>query len=98
MHLVLAMYMYFPLLPLVRSTCGYGYRIVFNAQFINNCALSPYALIQFIPNVNKCQLFPGSNEVHVSASTFEDHRPEQADFAVVYNSPSIGAGPDVALF
>ena len=31
-------------------------------------------------------------------STFEDHRPEQADFAVVYNSPSIGAGRDVVLF
>ena len=33
----------------------------------------------------------------VSASTFEDHRPEQADFAVVYDSP-IKAGPDIALF
>ena len=47
--------------------------------------------------MNKQQLFPGSNEVHVSVSTFEDHTPKQADFAVVYDSPSIGAGPDIAL-
>ena len=27
-----------------------------------------------------------------------NHRLEQADFAVVYHSPSIEAGPDMALF
>ena len=31
-------------------------------------------------------------------SSFEDHRLEQAEFAVVHNSTSIGAGPGVALF
>ena len=31
-------------------------------------------------------------------SIFEDHRCNQADFAVVYDSPSIGTGPDIALF
>ena len=49
-------------------------------------------------NAKKCRPFPGSNEVHVSASTFEDHRPKQADFAVIYDSPSVGAWPDIALF
>ena len=40
---------------------------------------------------NKCRPFPSSSEV-------EDHRPEQADFAVVYDSPLIGAGQDIVLF
>ena len=31
-------------------------------------------------------------------STFEDQRPEQADFAVVHDSPSIEAEPDRAVF
>ena len=48
--------------------------------------------------VNKLRPFPGSNEVQVSVSTFKDRGPEQADFAVVYNSPLIGAGPYIALF
>ena len=48
-------------------------------------------------NANKHQPFPGSNEVQVSASIYEDH-PEQADLTVVSYSPSIGAGPDIALF
>ena len=34
----------------------------------------------------------------ISASTFKDQRLEQTDFAVVYNSPSIGAGPSIVLF
>ena len=69
-------------------------------QFINNCAISesPYALMQFIPNLNKRRPIPDSSKVQVSASTFEDHRPERADFAVVHDSPSIRAGPNVALF
>ena len=41
---------------------------------------------------------PSSNKVQVFVSTFEDHRTEQADFTVVYDSPSVGAERDVALF
>ena len=48
--------------------------------------------------MNEHRPFPSSNEVQVSASTFEDHRSKQADFAVIYDSPSIRAGLDVALF
>ena len=66
-------------------------------QYINNCALteSSYALMQSIP---KCEQIPGSSEVLVSTSSFDDHTPEWADFAVVHDSPSIGAGPGIALF
>ena len=68
-------------------------------QFINNCALteSPFALVQLIPK-RKRRPFPGSSKVQVSASTFEDHRPEWADFAVFHDSTSIGTGTDIALF
>ena len=61
------------------------------------CALmeSLYALIQ---NANKRRPFPGSSEVQISASTSEDHRLEWANFAVVYDSPTIRAGPGTALF
>ena len=31
-------------------------------------------------------------------STFEDQRLERTDFAVIHDSPSIGAGPSIALF
>ena len=35
--------------------------------------------------------------VQFSASTSEDQRLEQTDFAVVHDSPSIGAGPSIAF-
>ena len=54
--------------------------------------------MQFILKREQTLTISRFNEVHVSASTFEDHSPEQADFAVVYDSPSIGAGPDKELF
>ena len=56
---------------------------------------SPYALIQF-RNVNRHSPFPGSSKVQVSTSTFEDHRPERAEFAVIHGSTLIGAGPGIA--
>ena len=56
---------------------------------------SPYPVMQFIP---KRRPFPGSSEVQESASALEDHRPKQANFAVIYDSPSIGTGSDIALF
>ena len=59
---------------------------------------SLYALMQFIPKRKQRQPFPDSSKVQVTVSTFEDQRPKQADFAVVHNSPSIEAGPDVGLF
>ena len=48
---------------------------------------SPYALMQFIPKREQTSIgrpfpIPGSNEVQVSELR-QDHRPEQADFAVV---------------
>ena len=69
-------------------------------QFMNNCALteSLYALMQLFRNANYRWPFPSSNEVQASVSTFEGHRPEQADFTVICDSPSIGAGQDIALF
>ena len=54
--------------------------------------------MQFIPKCKQTSTIPGSNEVQVSASTFEDHRHKRADFTVIHDSPSIGAGPDTALF
>ena len=43
--------------------------------------------------------FPDANKVQVPASKFfEDQRLKRTDFAVVHASPSIGAGPGVALF
>ena len=46
--------------------------------------------------MNKRRPFPDSSKVQVSVSTFEEHKHERANFAVIYNSPSIGAGPDIA--
>ena len=54
--------------------------------------------MQFIPKheqTSTISKFKWSSRFCVN---FEDHRPEQADFAVVYNSPSIRAGPNIALF
>ena len=57
---------------------------------------SPYALMQFIPKHDQFQVQVKFN--WVSASTFEDHRPEWTDFAVIHNSPSMRAGPGIVLF
>ena len=65
-------------------------------MFINNCALME-SRMQFISKYEH-RPFPDSNEIQVSVSTFEDHRPERANLAVVHYSPSIGAGPGIALF
>ena len=46
-------------------------------------------------NIDHFQMYTKSK---FSASVFEDQRLERTDFAVVHNSPSIGAGPSVALF
>ena len=51
-----------------------------------------------VGNGNECRPFPDVNQVLISASTFEDQRLEQTDFAVVHDSPSIRAGPSIALF
>ena len=48
--------------------------------------------------MNKHRPFPDVNKVHFSVSVFEDQRLERTDFAVVHDSPSIGAGPSVVLF
>ena len=54
-----------------------------------------YVLVR---NANKRRPFPDVNKVQISASTFEDQRLERTDFAVIHDSPSIGAGPSIALF
>ena len=60
---------------------------------------SVYALMQLFPKRKQvCWPFPGSSKVQYSVSTIEDHRPKRAEFTVVHDSPSIGAGPDIALF
>ena len=48
-------------------------------------------------NANKCRPLPGSSKVQVSASTFQDSRYKWADFAVIHDSTSIRAGPDIVL-
>ena len=48
--------------------------------------------------MNERRPFPDVNKVQISASTFEDQRLERTDFAVVHDSPSIGAGPSITLF
>ena len=45
----------------------------------------------------KCWSYPGSNEAQISESTLEYHRNEWADFTVIHDSPSIGAGPDITV-
>ena len=50
-------------------------------------------------NANKIQPFPDSSRVQVSAAILDDHRHEWADFTLfMIASPSVGAGPDVALY
>ena len=51
-----------------------------------------------VQNANDRRPFPVANKVNISASTFEDQRLERTDFAVVFNSPPIGAGPSIVLF
>ena len=48
--------------------------------------------------MNKNRPFPGSSKVQVSASILEDHGLKRTNFTIVLDSPSIGAGLDVALF
>ena len=55
-------------------------------------------LCNLIRNAKKNRPFPGSSEGQVSASVFEDHRLRRTDLTIVHDSPSTGAGPDVALF
>ena len=51
-----------------------------------------------VGNTNERRPFPDVDKVQVPASTFEDQRLERTDFAVVHDSPSIGAGPGIVLF
>ena len=39
-----------------------------------------------------------SSKGQASVSVFEDHRLRRTDLTIVHDSPSTGAGPDVALF
>ena len=59
---------------------------------------SPYALMRFILKCKQTSTIPDSSKIQVSVSIFEDHRLKQADFTVVHDSLSIGAGPDISLF
>ena len=54
--------------------------------------------MRFIRNAIERRPFPDINRVQISASTFKDQRLERTDFAVVHDSPSIGAGPSIALY
>ena len=47
---------------------------------------SPYALMQFIPKREQMSTISRSSKLHVSVSTFEDHRHERTNFAVIHNS------------
>ena len=51
-----------------------------------------------VRNANKRRPFPDANKVQIFCVSFEDQRLEQTDFAVVHDSPSIGAGPSIALY
>ena len=51
-----------------------------------------------VGNANERRPFPDASKVQISASTFEDQRLEQTAFTVVHDSPSIRAGPSIALF
>ena len=53
--------------------------------------------MQFSRKCNERQPFPDVDQVQVPASTFEDQRLERTDFTIVHDSPSIGAGPGIAL-
>ena len=57
-------------------------------QFINNCTMteSPYALMQFILKREQMSTTSRSSKLQASASTFEDHRHERANFAVIHDS------------
>ena len=79
----------------VSSSTIDGYGIVFDAQFINNCALM-HVLMQFCPKHEQTSTI--STKSKFSASVFEVQRLEQTDFAAVHDSPSIGRGQSVALF
>ena len=59
---------------------------------------SPYALIQFILKREQMSTISRFKLSLSFCINFEDHRPKQADFTVVHDSPSIGAGPGIALF
>ena len=54
--------------------------------------------MHFVGNANERRLFPDVNKVQISASTSEDQRLKQTDFVVIHDSPSIRAGPSIALF
>ena len=55
-------------------------------------------LESLVGNANERQPFPDVNKVQISVSTFEDQGLERTDFAVIHDSPSIGAGPSIVLF
>ena len=55
-------------------------------------------LHNLIRNTKKNRPFPGSSKGQVSASVFENHRLRRTNWTIVHDSPSTGAGPDVALF
>ena len=55
-------------------------------------------ILKLIGNANMNQPLPDSNKRQFSASVFEDHRLEQADYGITHGSKSIGAGSGVALF
>ena len=69
------------------SIINTGYGIVFDAQFINDCAWTQftYVLMRFIVgNANERRPFSRFKQVQVPASNFEDQRLERTDFAVVH--------------
>ena len=51
-----------------------------------------------VRNANEHRPFSAVSKVQFSVSVFEHQRLKQTDFAVVHDSPSIGAGPSVVLF
>ena len=59
-----------------------GYGIIFDAQFTNTCnCVVTESPMQFIM---KCEQTSTISRIQASTSTFEDHRLEQTDFAVVH--------------
>ena len=77
---------------------GTGYGIVFDAQFINDCARTQFTYVLMRFSQKRERMSTISKSKRISASSFEDQRLERTDFAVVHASPSIGAGPSIALF
>ena len=57
-----------------------------------------YVLMQYSRKREQMSTISRCKKIQISASTFEDQRLEQTDFAVIHSSPSIGAVPSIVLF